>query len=161
MDSPKVNSWSELLTTADGKKGREEWWRRVRELRDTGQANFQTPPPNRPSPKEMARAPKQTRQATAADAARYRRQDAHEGFFRPRTRAARAELHTKRRRGKKKQKKKPRVLTDKERRAFAKEHYEAHHTDKYKPWETPPPISGHHQPDQVHTHTHNSTAQSQ
>jgi hypothetical protein len=151
MDAPKVDSWKQLLAMADGKKGREEWRRRVRELRETGHANFQIPSSRQKQPQPDSAPVRRTRQATAADAARYRRRDAHEGFFRQRTKAAKAELCAKQR-SKPKRKKNPRPLTDKERRAFAREHYEAHHTNKYKPWETPPPISGHHQP--PHTHAH-------
>ena len=95
-------------------------------------------------------APKRSKATTAAEsAARYKRRDAHEAFFRPQTRAAK-QARAEKAKAKAKKKKQPRrFLTDKERRAFAREHYEMHHTDKPLDF-SPPPIDGHHH--QQHTH---------
>ena len=51
----------------------------------------------------------------------YRRRDTHETFFRSRSKTSRHQVHMRR------QKVKPRVLTDKERSQWVREHYELHH----------------------------------
>ena len=62
-----------------------------------------------------------TATSPTANANRYRRRDAHEAFFRPRSKTSRHQVRMRR------QKAKPRVLTDKERAQWAREHYELHH----------------------------------
>ena len=105
---------------------------------------------------QTAHAPKPARKTTAVeDAARYRRRDAHEGFFRPHTRSAAKAQKAKQERNKEK----PKGLTNKERRSFAREHYELHHTDKYtKAW-SPPTILGPHAAHAAAHATHNNHAE--
>ena len=95
---------------------------------------------------------------TASPTARkYIARDAHEIFFRPKEKGKRKPAH----RQAKPKKKKRKVLTDKERRAWAREHYEQHHghgADKENDStlslsEWPPVILGHHQ----HQHDHDTT----
>ena len=62
-----------------------------------------------------------TTTSPTANASRYRRRDAHEAFFRSRSKTSRHQVRMRR------QKAKPRVLTDKERTQWAREHYELHH----------------------------------
>ena len=71
-----------------------------------------------------------TTTSPTANASRYRRRDAHEAFFRSRSKTSRHQVRMRR------QKAKPRVLTDKERTQWAREHYELHHEM--------PAISGYH-----------------
>ena len=61
-----------------------------------------------------------TKHSRSSDATKYRDRDEHEAFFRPGSKRTRRNVM-------KSKAKKPRSLTDKERAAFARAHYELHH----------------------------------
>ena len=76
-------------------------------------------------------------------AKRYRERDARAAFFRPRA-VTRSMTRAKRKRKQQHPKQKKRCLTDKQRAAWAREHYQQHHgTDNLT--FSPPAILGHHQ----------------
>ena len=134
---------------------RDEWRRQVQRVKDGGTMQWrddtkhfrlETSEISAPAPR-----PIKTRSATAStaheeSARQYPQKDAREAFFRPRTKSQNTHIRNTRKRAKKKKKKyalTKSTLTDKERAAAAREHWELH----YMEW-APPTISGycnHHQ----------------
>ena len=130
MDVPKNYSWEELKQLA----GNRDYWRlRVKALREGSgvKVSINGPPP---SPRKRKASPlttadtkttttRPTAASTAAKAAkRYRTRDAHTAFFRPCTGSPR-----KRKRNTRRTKPKPRELTNKERQAAARDHWDLNH----------------------------------
>ena len=130
MDVPIRYSWSELIKLAANRDG---WRKRVRAL--THPIVEVTMNPNVEGSKIRKRVlppapPKPKKEVTVMS--KYRSRDSHEEFFRPTL-----SNHKYRTRSRAK-KPKPKVLTDKERRAWAREHYEKHHGKPDDPTTTSP-----------------------
>ena len=139
MDIPPSATWSELQALAADRDG---WRRRVHSLRYgpkvpvTIVMNDSLPgckatlrsSNNKPAPKSTPKLP------TSPTARRYIARDAHEAFFRPaekgKRKRSRCQPVTKRR------KTKNAPLTNKQRQAWARDHYELHHgaKDHNTPW---------------------------
>ena len=130
MDVPRNYSWRELMQLA---ANRDYWRLRVKALREGSEVKItmQGPPPSPRKRKasshtaptvEIDTVPPTTTSESVKMAKRYRDRDDHEAFFQPCTKSPR-----KRRRGARRTKPKRHVLTDKERRRAAREHWDLHH----------------------------------
>ena len=139
MDAPPYHSWEELRLSA---QNREAWRRRVHHLRHgngitvtmnnnlPGCKAFRHRHPNMSKTKSTPRAV-----APSPVARKYISRDAHEAFFRPREKGKRKRnpIQTNR---KKRNKRQP--LTDKQRAAFARDHYERNHGPAASSQQIPP-----------------------
>ena len=140
MDAPRYHSWEELRSSA---QNRDAWRRRVHQLRHgsgvTVTMNDNLPgrkAPRHPS-KDKSNSKSHMRRADISTcsprARKYISRDAHEAFFRPREKGKRKRSASQPI-NKKCTKRKP--LTDKQRAAFTREHYERNHdptTSQHRP----------------------------
>ena len=132
MDAPRYHSWEELRSSAQNRDG---WRRRVQLLRHgngvTVTMNDDLPGckaprhPNTSKPDPIPRAA-----ASSPSAKKYVCRDAHEVFFRPREKG---KCKRNPRQPCRKKRKKSQPLTDKQRAAFAREHYECNHGSQHQP----------------------------
>ena len=152
MDVPKGFTWDEMQKlTSD----RVVWRGRVNSLRNGPRVtvDMNEAVPGRIAPRRSARlrqpqAPNNPKQVVSPSARKYLARDAHEAFFRP---GGKGKQKRSRHQTKPKKKGKNPPKTDKERVAWAREHYRLHHGSISTPdsppcvW-SPPAILGHHQP---------------
>ena len=122
MDAPTGYSWKELKELA---ANRDNWRHRVRRLRQPSRVEVTM---NALLPGARAKAPRPTtsplKQKSTSTTSKYVIRDRHEMFFRPKAKCAtRRPSHKTNTRSKAK----PLPLTDKQRAAWAREHYEQHH----------------------------------
>ena len=128
-DAPQTESFQQLVKLASSRKKWKQTWENDKaattqavqinwnEEAETAHVRI-LPKPKQPKPK-----PKQT--ASEKKAAAYRQRDEHEAFFRPKT--ARPTRGKSKRKASKKGLSKPRAKTNKERAAWARDHYAKHH----------------------------------
>ena len=141
MDAPNAQTWKELCDMA---KQRDEWQRQVQRVKKGGTMQWRDNIKYRLKTGEIS-APaarlikvRSVTASTAYESARqYPQRDAREAFFRPRTKSQNTNERKRTKVNKKKYALTKTSLTDKERAAAAREHWELH----YMEW-TPPTISG-------------------
>ena len=125
MDVPPAMTWSELLKLAANRDG---WRKRVRNLRDGPKIeitmNNSLPGCKAPPRNTVAQLPSKSKPPTSPHARKYIIRDSHEVFFRP---CAKGKRKRSRRVPASKKRKKSVPLTNKQRQAWAREHYELHH----------------------------------
>ena len=152
MDAPKAQTWQELCAMA---MQRDEWRRQVQRVKEggtmqwRGKCRLETSEISAPATSSIKT--KATTTSTAYESVRqYPQRDAREAFFRPHTKRQNSHMSNTSKRAKVTKKKyalsKP-PMTDKERAAAARAHWELHHME----W-APPTISGycnHHQQQQL------------
>ena len=149
MDTPPNRTWKELVEMASGEVGRTRWRQRVSDIANGNKGRVEItihgelPRRSRRIQAQQHVTKPTTTTTTNTAAAKpqpslYQRRDAHEAFFRP-------SQHPTKTKTTKRSKSKPKALTrphftDKQRRQWAREHYELNHQF--------PTILGHHQPQQ-------------
>ena len=129
MDVPARLTWSELKKLAENRDG---WRDRVRALTRPPKIeiviNDAVPGARTENPKAPQPRPRTRRQRPTTSASKYLKRDAHEAFFRPKERRQHSHRYVTRSKATKaKGLTKPKALTNKERAAWARAHYQQHH----------------------------------
>ena len=127
MDTPVGYSWQELVQLASN---RDSWRARVQRLKQPSRVEV-TINPDAPGakakPPQQNKIPQHAETKSTTTCNNYPDRDAHEMFFRPKSKSTSTRTHKYNTRPKAKSKAKPRPLTDKQRAQWAREHYEQHH----------------------------------